>query len=79
MNASLDYNPFDWYWIVGDDESRVWSSAARGYLSDDDATYLAWLDGGRLPSRIISESDLWAYINLPVLDDAIATLRAQLL
>lgn len=26
------YSPSDWYWIVGDDEARAWSSAARDYV-----------------------------------------------
>lgn len=31
------YNPLDWYWIVGSDESRAWSSAARAYVTEWDA------------------------------------------
>lgn len=27
-----DYDPFDWHWQIGDDESRYWSSAAGGYV-----------------------------------------------
>ena len=26
------YNPFDWFWIVADDETRAWSSASRDYV-----------------------------------------------
>ncbi len=26
------YNPSDWFWIVGGDESRAWSSAAGAYV-----------------------------------------------
>lgn len=26
------YDPKDWYWIVAGDETRAWSSAARGYV-----------------------------------------------
>ncbi|WP_245418601.1 hypothetical protein [Mesorhizobium sp. WSM3864] len=29
---SDNYNPRDWSWIVGDDESRAWSSAAAAYV-----------------------------------------------
>ena len=28
----ISYDPRNWYWIVGDDEARAWSSAARGYV-----------------------------------------------
>lgn len=27
-----DYNPHDWFWIVGGDEKRFWSSAAGAYV-----------------------------------------------
>lgn len=27
-----EYNPQDWFWIVGGDESRFWSSRAGGYV-----------------------------------------------
>lgn len=27
-----DYDHKNWFWIVGDDETRAWSSAARGYV-----------------------------------------------
>lgn len=26
--------PQDWFWVVGDDESRAWSSAAGAYVTD---------------------------------------------
>lgn len=28
----LEFNPFDWFWIVGGDESRVWSSKQEAYV-----------------------------------------------
>lgn len=33
MFASL-YTPRDWFWIVGGDESRAWSSAAGAYVAE---------------------------------------------
>lgn len=27
------YNPRDWFWVVGGDESRAWSSAVSGYVT----------------------------------------------
>lgn len=29
----MTYNPFDWYWTVGNDESRYWSSKASAYVN----------------------------------------------
>lgn len=52
------YNPANWYWLVGGDQSRVWSSAAAAYVPADDATYEAWLGAGNLPTRIASEAEL---------------------
>jgi hypothetical protein len=31
-----DYTPHDWFWVVGDDLSRAWSSAAGAYVSEWD-------------------------------------------
>lgn len=28
------YNPREWFWIVGGDESRAWSSASASYVTD---------------------------------------------
>lgn len=44
------YNPFDWYWAVGSDESRFWSSAAGSYVGA--------LPGGAGVTRILNEVDL---------------------
>jgi hypothetical protein len=52
------YNAADWYWIVGGNEAQVFSSAVGNYVPANDATYLAWLADGGLPSRIINEVEL---------------------
>ncbi|MCZ8547648.1 hypothetical protein OOJ09_25970 [Mesorhizobium qingshengii] len=46
----IDYNPTNWFWIVGGVEDRYWSSAAAAYISmlPDDAT----------PTLIASEDEL---------------------
>lgn len=41
-----DYTISNWYWLVGDDATRVYSSAAAAYLTVTDETYLAWLGAG---------------------------------
>lgn len=30
-----NYNPLDWYWIVGGDETKVYSSNAGDYVASD--------------------------------------------
>lgn len=52
------YNPRDWYWIVGGDETRVYSSARGNFFPADDTAYQAWLAGGALPSRVDAASTL---------------------
>lgn len=52
------YNVSNWYWIVGDNASQAWSSAAAAYISSDDATYKYWLSLGYLPTKIESEASL---------------------
>lgn len=32
-----EYEPFNWFWIVGDDETRAYSSRAQGYVPIDQA------------------------------------------
>lgn len=32
-----EYNPFNWFWIVGDDETRAYSSRAQAYVPIDQA------------------------------------------
>ena len=52
------FNERDWYWFVGGDESRVFSSASGDYVQPDNTAYLAWLDGNRVPTRIASADEL---------------------
>lgn len=49
MTAIVEYSPFNWFWIVGTDESRAWSSEACAYVS-------AWPEGR--VTRIASETEL---------------------
>lgn len=66
----LPYTPADWFWIVGGDKSRAWSSAAAAFVPSWDAQRttripsLVDLDGvlrqNALPSPIITASDVRA-------------------
>lgn len=49
MSDTPGYTPHDWFWIVGDDETRAWSSAAGAYVTT--------FDVGRV-TRIASEAEL---------------------
>lgn len=55
----MTYDPRDWYWIVGGDESRAWSSAQGAYVPVDDAAYRKWLDAGGVATRIHNEAELY--------------------
>jgi hypothetical protein len=55
---SKDYNPHNWYWIVGADETKFYSSAAGDYVQSSSPAYVAWSADGTTPTRIGSEADL---------------------
>lgn len=44
-----NFTPFDWFWVVGGDASRAWSSAASSYVT-------SW-DAGKV-TRIANEQEL---------------------
>lgn len=54
----IEFNPLDWYWLVGGAETRVWSSARGTYAQADDTDYQAWLAAGGSVTRIASEEEL---------------------
>jgi len=52
------YDPRNWYWIVGGDETKAYSSAAGDYVQADNATYVAWRAAGNNPTRIANADEL---------------------
>jgi hypothetical protein len=58
----LAFTPNDWYWFVGGDMARVWSSKRMQYVSSGDDQYRAWLAAapGNLATQIPSAADLSA-------------------
>jgi hypothetical protein len=52
------YTPTNWYWIVGGDDRRVWSSAAAAYVTPDDAAYQTWQAAGGVATHIASAAEL---------------------
>lgn len=52
------FTPSNWYWFVGGDETRVFSSKVGDYVAPDDPTYVAWRAAGNLPTRILNVAEL---------------------
>lgn len=46
------------FWIVGADETQVWSTALVLYVPVEEPLYLAWLEDGGAPTRIATEAEL---------------------
>jgi hypothetical protein len=56
--ARKKYNPKDWYWIVGGNETQVFSSLRGDYFPPTDPAYVEWASDGTKVSRIIDNTDL---------------------
>ncbi len=54
----MNYNPANWYWVVGGDETRAYSSASAAYVPASDATFMAWLADENIPTAIDTEAAL---------------------
>jgi hypothetical protein len=48
----------DWYWIVGKDTNKVFSSAKAIYVSVESKDYVRWTERGHVATRIVSEEEL---------------------
>ncbi|MCB1500453.1 MAG: hypothetical protein KDK07_11810 [Bauldia sp.] len=78
--AILPIRVDDHYWIVADDESRLWSSARAAYVAPDDAAYAAWQSSGAVATRIASEAELDVVIEAAAFEPraAVTALRQGL-
>lgn len=38
------YRPDDWYWFIGDDQTRVFATARGVFVSVDDAEFVQWIE-----------------------------------
>jgi len=54
----LPYDPANWYWEVGGNASRVYSSARAAYVSRNDPAFVEWSKNGGVPTKIKSEAEL---------------------
>jgi len=54
------YTPSDWYWLIGSDDTQVWSSKRYNLVPVGDAEYVAWLalDPGNLPTKVPTMAEL---------------------
>lgn len=52
------FDPANWYWYVGGDQSKAYSSAAGGYVQSSDAKFQAWVADGTTPTAIDTEFNL---------------------
>jgi hypothetical protein len=58
----LNFNPQDWYWYVGGNQSQVYASARNIYVDPTtDSAYLAWAAHLTAP-QVINESEIWYYM-----------------
>jgi hypothetical protein len=52
----IEYNRFDWYWIING--STIYSSKTNSVVQADNASYVAWLSAGGVPTKIASSAEL---------------------
>jgi len=50
-----DYDPFNWYWLVG---GKIFSSASGDYVPTDDKAFVEWKKDGTKPTNIFDEDEL---------------------
>lgn len=55
---SKEYEITNWYWIVGGDETKVFSSASGDYVSANNPAFVAWKADGTVPTQILNEDEL---------------------
>jgi hypothetical protein len=54
-------NPFDlsnWFWIVANDSTKVFSSKDKDYVPTSNITYQRWLAAGNAATKIDTEANL---------------------
>lgn len=54
----VPYTPANWYWYVGSDETRVYSSARKTFVPADDAEFMAWNGPDFEATKIVNSGEL---------------------
>lgn len=57
--AITSYDPGNWYWFVGGDQTQVFSGKGNAFVAVNDATFLAW---GGTPTAIDTLDNLKAVL-----------------
>ena len=57
------FNPRDWYWYVGGDTTKVYSSARNIYVPPNDTAFLTWKVGNVDAPNMPTEADIWYYVS----------------
>lgn len=57
-----NYDPKNWFWTVGGDATKAFSSAAGDYVPVTDPAFVAWLADGTMPTVIDTEANLGAVL-----------------
>ena len=52
------YDPKNWYWHVGGDQTKAYSSASGDYVQATDLTFQEWRSDGTAPTNIDTEANL---------------------
>lgn len=52
------FNALDWYWFVGDDQTRAYSSLLGDYVLSSDPIFVDWIADATLPTKIDTEANL---------------------
>lgn len=55
----MPYNPHDWYWIVGNSATHVYSSKRNIYVPITDDDYVHFKASKEITTKIPSEVELW--------------------
>lgn len=54
------FDAANWFWIVGGDQTKVWSSAAAGFIPITDPAFSLWVGADTTPARVASLDELAA-------------------
>ncbi len=58
-----EFDPKNWYWSVGADHTKVYSSTAADYVATNSAAFQAWSNDGTRPTPIDTEANLGAVLS----------------
>ena len=63
---NTDYDVEDWYWFIGGDNTRVFSSRVRSYVPLTNSAYVQFVAEGKYATKIDTRANLRKVINEPI-------------